>query len=109
MPPPSSGGIAIALIVHQLEALKLGELGWHSAPALHFQAEAMRRAFAVRNQLLGDPDFVDVPTATLLSHPYADGLRASIDGWTVVATIERRDGRWIGASDPRLHGSAAGY
>ena len=78
MPPPSSGGIAIALIAHQLEPFRLGELGWHSAPALHLQAEAMRRAFAVRNQLLGDPDFIDVPTATLLSPAYAAGLQASI-------------------------------
>jgi len=40
--------------------------------------EAMRRAFAVRNHVLGDPDFIQIPQAWLLSKEYADQLRASI-------------------------------
>ena len=31
------------------------------------------------------------------------------NGGTIAATIERRDGRWWGVSDPRIHGLAAGY
>ena len=58
MPPPSSGGVTLAMIAQQLEVYDLARLGWHSAPAVHVQAEAMRRAFAVRNDALGDPDFV---------------------------------------------------
>jgi len=54
MPPPSSGGVTLAMIAQQLEAYDLARLGWHSVPAIHVQAEAMRRAFAVRNDLLGD-------------------------------------------------------
>ncbi len=30
-------------------------------------------------------------------------------GWTVAATIDRRDGRWRGMADPRLHGAATGH
>lgn len=38
----------------------------------------MRRAFAVRNAVLGDPDFVEIPRERLLSKQFASELRASI-------------------------------
>src|SRR2546422_9882590 len=46
---------------------------------MHLQTEAMRRAYVDRNAFLGDPDFVDVPLARLLSKSHADSLRAGID------------------------------
>ncbi|MDQ2931175.1 MAG: gamma-glutamyltransferase [Gemmatimonadota bacterium] len=79
MPPPSSGGITIALIAHQLARYDLRALGWHSPQELHLLTEAMRRGFAVRNNVLGDPDFVSIPTARLLSQQYADSLASTID------------------------------
>jgi gamma-glutamyltranspeptidase / glutathione hydrolase len=78
MPPPSSGGVTLAMIAQQLEPYDLGALGWHSAPAVHVQAEAMRRAFAVRNDVLGDSDFVAVDVAKLSSKAFARELQASI-------------------------------
>ncbi|MBI4544505.1 MAG: gamma-glutamyltransferase [Gemmatimonadetes bacterium] len=78
MPPPSSGGLTLALIANILEGYDLRAMGWHSADALHVTAEAMRRAFADRNHYLGDPDFVRIPRARLLSKGYAAERRASI-------------------------------
>ncbi len=78
MPPPSSGGITLALIAGQLGPYDLAALGWHTAKAVHVQAESMRRAFAVRNEVLGDPDFVKVDQAALLSPAFSAGLRATI-------------------------------
>ena len=78
MPPVSSGGLTLGLILNILE-------GWDplppfgSAELIHLEAEAMRLAFRDRNTLLGDPDFVDVPRAQFESQTYADGLRARID------------------------------
>lgn len=79
MPPPSSGGVTLAELLHIVEGYDLGALGWHSADAIHFAVEAMRRAYADRNYYLGDPDFVEIPVTRLLSRAYADSLRASID------------------------------
>ncbi len=79
MPPPSSGGLTLALIANILEGYDLGALGWHSPEAIHLTAEAMRRAFANRNHYLGDPDFVEIPRERFLSKDYARLLRASID------------------------------
>jgi gamma-glutamyltranspeptidase/glutathione hydrolase len=53
--------------------------GFGTAPLLHREAEAMRRAFSDRNIYLGDPDFVTMPLGRLLSATYADSLRATID------------------------------
>jgi gamma-glutamyltranspeptidase/glutathione hydrolase len=78
MPPPSSGGLTLALIAGQLAGDDLGALGWHTAKSVHLMAESMRRAFAVRNELLGDPDFVKVDQEQLLSPAFSAALRATI-------------------------------
>jgi gamma-glutamyltranspeptidase / glutathione hydrolase len=78
-PPPSSGGTAICEILNILEGYPMAELGFHSASAIHFMAEAMRHTFVDRNFLLGDPDFVTNPLDRLLSESYATGIRTRID------------------------------
>ncbi|MCK5571432.1 MAG: gamma-glutamyltransferase family protein, partial [Bacteroidetes bacterium] len=79
MPPPSSGGITLGLIANIMERYDVRALGWGSVDLMHFTAEAMRRAFAVRNAMLADPDFIDIPQNVLLSKQFADSLQASID------------------------------
>jgi len=94
MPPPSSGGVTLAMIAQQLEAYDLAILGWHSATAIHVQAEAMRRAFAVRNDVLGDPDFVTLDAGRLSSKAFARELQSSIslDHATPSAQVSGRTG-----------------
>ncbi|MDH5181146.1 MAG: gamma-glutamyltransferase [Gammaproteobacteria bacterium] len=75
--PPSSGGIALLEILHQLEGLDLHEQ--NNLQRKHLIIEAMRRAYRDRAEYLGDPDFVKVPIKTLLSKQHADQLRKSID------------------------------
>lgn len=79
MPPPSSGGVTLAELLHIVEGYDLAEMGWHSTDAIHVAVEAMRRAYGDRNYYLGDPDFVQIPMTRLLSRAHADFLRASID------------------------------
>jgi gamma-glutamyltranspeptidase/glutathione hydrolase len=78
MPPPSSGGITLAIILNILEGYDLGSMGFNSFDALHLTTESFRRAFADRNYYLGDPDFVDMPAEELVSDEHANELRASI-------------------------------
>jgi gamma-glutamyltranspeptidase/glutathione hydrolase len=78
MPPPSSGGVTLAMIAHILEGYELGKLGFQSPDALHYVFEAMRRAYAARNAKLGDPDFVKMPLDELLSDAWAKEQRATI-------------------------------
>jgi len=62
-----------------LEGFDLKALGWNSVSYLHAIAEAMSLAFADREAYVGDPKFVKVPTAELLSQEYAARQRARID------------------------------
>ncbi len=79
MPPPSSGGVAIAEILNVLERLNVGASERYSPRTLHLMIEATRRAFLDRARFLGDPDFVKVPVAKLTSKAYAAQLAKEID------------------------------
>ncbi len=79
MPPPSSGGIVMLEVLNMLERFDLTKMGYNSAQKYHLVAEAMRRAFADRADLMGDPDFADVPTAKLIDKKYANERSASIN------------------------------
>ena len=79
MPPPSSGGVAIATMLQILEGYDLEALGHNSPEYLHLLAESMRRAFLVRATWIADPDVVDVPVHRLTSPTHANALRREID------------------------------
>jgi len=79
MPPPSSGGVHVIQMLNILEGYDLAKLGHNTADSIHRLVEAMRRAYADRAKYLGDPGFVKVPVAGLVSKEYAAQLRAGID------------------------------
>lgn len=78
MPPVSSGGVTLAMILNTMESYRpLPPFG--SAALLHREAEAMRRAYITRNANLGDPAFVTNPVARLLSKSFGKKLHRLID------------------------------
>lgn len=79
MPPPSSGGPHLVQILNILERWPMGEWGHNSAQSVHHMAESMKLAYADRAEYLGDPDFVEVPVAGLISKHYADNLAQRIN------------------------------
>lgn len=70
MSPPSSGGICLAQIMKQIEPYPLNEYGHNSLKTIQVITEAERRTYADRSYFLGDPDFVNIPTDSLLSENY---------------------------------------
>lgn len=70
MGPPSAGGIAVLMILKQLERFDMAALGKDSPVAWHLFAESSRLAYADRDTWLGDRDFVTVPAAGLLDSGY---------------------------------------
>jgi gamma-glutamyltranspeptidase/glutathione hydrolase len=81
MPPPSSGGTVLLQALNFLEAYPLGwaTTGFGSSQHIHLLTEALKHGFADRAALLGDPDFVTIPLAKLISKGYAAELRQRFD------------------------------
>ncbi len=78
-PPPSSGGVTLCEMLQILQHYPLKEWGYQSAKSAHINLEAMRYAYADRNQYLGDPDFVYNPMQKLLSQNHIQNIIKQID------------------------------
>ena len=74
--PPSSGGVAVVDALNILSGFDLHAVD--SGTRKHLVIESMRRAYRDRALYLGDPDFVSMPMAQLISPDYAAGQRSSI-------------------------------
>ena len=70
MPPPSSGGVTVAMLLGMLERFPMQGLRPASLEAVHLFAEAGRLAYADRDRYLADPDFVAQPVDRLLDPDY---------------------------------------
>jgi gamma-glutamyltranspeptidase / glutathione hydrolase len=88
MPPPSSGGVALVEMLNIVEPFDLKSKGLLTAPALHLQIEAMRRAYLDRARHVGDPAFVDVPIKKLTSKKHARSVAATIDSAKASSSVD---------------------
>ena len=100
-PPSSSGGIALLEMLGILEGTGYEKAGAGSASAIHYEAEAMRRAYADRNEYLGDPDFVKNPISGLLDKAYLAKLRATVDPERATPSAQVKPGQPAGTETPR--------
>ena len=88
MGPPSSGGIALAQVLAAVEPFPIGSWGAHDHRTIHLAGEALRRAFADRAHWLGDPDFVDVPSRSLIEPGYVRRRMATFDPSRASVSLE---------------------
>lgn len=88
MGPPSSGGIAVAQMLGQLERFDLAALGPDSPQFWHLFIESQRLAYADRELYSGDADFVAVPVAGLVDPGYLATRSALIDPAARRAKVE---------------------
>jgi len=72
-------GIVMLEALKILEGVDLKALGHNSLGYVHMVSQALGLAFADREAYLGDPKFVDVPTATMLTDAYAARQLRRID------------------------------
>lgn len=89
--PPPSGGTALVQMLNFLEGYEPSRWDAGGADAPDRLAAAMAWAFADRDRLLGDPEFVSVPTDRLTSKDYAAEARARFaagDRFLPTSTLE---------------------
>ena len=87
---PWTQGPVFLQMLRLLQGFDLGAMGHNSADYIHTWIECAKLAFADREFYYGDPAFVDVPLARLLSSEYADERRELIDAGR--ASMELRPG-----------------
>ena len=72
-------GPAMIETLNMLEGFDLKKMGHNSPSYIHTLAEALKLALADRDRYYGDPNFVKIPAAELLSKNYAALRRPLID------------------------------
>ncbi|MFQ5879958.1 MAG: gamma-glutamyltransferase [Dehalococcoidia bacterium] len=78
--PPNSQGHILLEALNIVEAFDLSTLlPQKPAVAIHLMVEAIKLAFADRDRYAGDPRYVDMPLAMLLSRKHAAERRRQID------------------------------
>jgi oxamate amidohydrolase len=77
--PPSTQGFAALQIFNLLSGYDVSAWGEGTADYYHHMAEAVKVAFADRDEWLTDPKFVDIPVDRMISQAYADERRRLID------------------------------
>lgn len=92
--PPNGQGIAALEILNLIEGYDVRAMGPGSPDWLHLFIEAKKLAYADRAKFYADPDFNRLPTAELISKPYAEKRRKLID----MAHAARE----VPAGDPKL-------
>ena len=78
MGPPSSGGIALVQMLNGAEKLNVNNYKHNSKDYIHMITEIESRVYADRATYLGDPDFLEVPSKTLISNKYLENKFSSI-------------------------------
>ncbi|MDB5201359.1 MAG: ggt [Ferruginibacter sp.] len=72
MPLPSSGGLIIQQLMKMIEKRDIKSLQFQTPASVQLMVEAERRAYADRANFMGDPDFVKVPVAAMVSDSYLE-------------------------------------
>jgi gamma-glutamyltranspeptidase/glutathione hydrolase len=89
--PPPVGGASLVEILQILDQIDLSKEAPLSPRYVHVVAEAMKRGFADFTATIGDPDFVDVPLAKLLSKEYAAARAAEIRADAITPKVTAGD------------------
>ncbi len=93
MPPPSSGGIALAQLLTLWDLFGNNSITHNSPAYIHLLTEFERRVYADRSKHLGDPNFYNVPEAGLTDRTYLKARMANFNPTTATPSSEVGAGR----------------
>ena len=100
MPPPSSGGVALAQLLQMVAPYSLKKWGPTSDSTIQVMLEAERRVYADRAKWLGDPDFVKVPVTELIDPTYAASRMTSMNFNQATKSSDIQAGAFPGYESP---------
>jgi gamma-glutamyltranspeptidase/glutathione hydrolase len=69
---PSSGGVILGQMMKAIEKFDLSKIQHNSPKYVQLLTEIERRAFADRSDLMGDPDFMNLPVYEFMNESYVE-------------------------------------
>ncbi len=96
---PSQGALTLELL-SLLDGFDLAKTGRNTAETIHTMVECKRLAFADRLAYIGDPEFVRVPMAELLSKEYAARRRQLVNPAQAAEVVPAGELAHSGAPNP---------
>lgn len=100
MPPPSSGGVALAQLLQMVAPYSLNKWGPTSDSTIQVMVEAERRVYSDRSKWLGDPDFVQVPVSELIDLSYTNSRMNSMNFNQATKSSDVQAGAFPGYETP---------
>jgi gamma-glutamyltranspeptidase/glutathione hydrolase len=103
--PPNGQGLIALLLLNMMSVADIQPGGPLSVERIHFEIEACRLAYAVRDRYLADPEHAQLPVEQILSESYARQLVAQIDPQTCshpvnpISVPEHKDTVYISVVD----------
>ncbi|MDQ3523893.1 MAG: gamma-glutamyltransferase family protein [Chloroflexota bacterium] len=78
--PPNSQGVTALLALAMMDREAVGA-SWDDPAWLHVQIEAKKRAFAIRDRFLADPEAMTITVDDVLNVAAIDGMWSDFDPW----------------------------
>ncbi len=101
---PSSGGILLGQMMKAIEKFDLSEIPHNSAEYIQLLTEIERRAFADRSDLMGDPDFMNLPVYEFMDEEYIEDRMKSFSWEEATPSSEIKPGEVVfNESDETTH------
>lgn len=92
---PPGGGAMLLEMLHALERFDIGAMAHNSPEYMRIVCEVMKQATVDKDLHIGDPEFVDVPLADLLSDARADRTAAAVRAGERVAVTRVNPGHVV--------------
>ena len=101
---PSSGGILLGQMMKAIEKFDLSKIPHNSAEYIQLLTEIERRAFADRSDLMGDPDFMNLPVYEFMDEEYIEERMKSFSWEEATPSSEIKPGEvTFNESDETTH------
>ena len=72
--PPNGPGLTVLLMMKLLEKLKIENFKFDSIERFHLEAEITKQAYKVKEENLGDPNFVNLNLKNILEEKYVNNI-----------------------------------
>lgn len=95
MPFPSSGGVILGQMMKSIENFDLSKIEHNSPEYVQLLTEIERRAFADRSDLMGDPDFMDLPVYEFMDEKYIKDRMSTFSWDKATPSSEIKPGKII--------------